>query len=115
MLQIARRKPPFGIAQIGKSFRNEITPGNFLFRLREFEQGDGVFRAADEAETWYRFWIDARYRWVLDSACGSRTCASACTARRSAPTTPARTTDLEYLYPIGWSELEGIATAATTT
>src|SRR5919204_615879 len=62
--QLARRKPPFGIAQIGKSFRNEITPGNFLFRTREFEQMEmEYFVAPAEADDWYRYWIDERFRW----------------------------------------------------
>ena len=58
-LQLARRKPPFGIAQVGKSFRNEITPGNFLFRVREFEQMEmEFFVPPDEAEEWYRYWVE---------------------------------------------------------
>ena len=66
VLQIARRKPPFGIAQIGKSFRNEITPGNFLFRVREFEQMEmEFFVPPDEADKWYRYWIDERLNWYL--------------------------------------------------
>ena len=64
--QLARRKPPFGIAQIGKSFRNEITPGNFLFRTREFEQMEmEFFVPPDEAEQWYRYWVDERLGWYL--------------------------------------------------
>src|SRR5207247_2346085 len=66
VLQIARRRPPFGIAQVGKSFRNEITPGNFLFRVREFEQMEmEYFVPPDEAEQWYRYWIDERLNWYL--------------------------------------------------
>src|ERR1043166_6603712 len=65
--QLARRKPPFGIAQVGKSFRNEITPGNFLFRLREFEQMEmEFFVPPTEADDWHTYWIDARRRWYLD-------------------------------------------------
>src|ERR1700687_5708535 len=67
VLQLARRKPPFGIAQVGKSFRNEITPGNFLFRVREFEQMEmEFFVPPDEAEQWYRYWVEQRHRWYLD-------------------------------------------------
>src|SRR5205085_2336197 len=67
VLQIARRKPPFGIAQVGKSFRNEITPGNFLFRMREFEQMEmEYFVPPDEADSWHRYWIDRRFQWYLD-------------------------------------------------
>ena len=59
--QLARRKPPFGIAQVGKSFRNEITPGNFIFRTLEFEQMEmEYFVPPAEAETWYRYWVDER-------------------------------------------------------
>ena len=62
-----RVKPPFGIAQIGKSFRNEITPGNFLFRTREFEQMEMEFFVPPaESERWYRYWIAERRRWYLD-------------------------------------------------
>ena len=62
-----RVKPPFGIAQIGKSFRNEITPGNFLFRMREFEQMEMEFFVPPaEADEWHRYWIDERRRWHLD-------------------------------------------------
>ena len=67
VLQLARRRPPFGIAQIGKSFRNEITPGNFLFRVREFEQMEMEFFVPPaEAEQWYRYWIDARFDWYVE-------------------------------------------------
>src|SRR2546428_11067664 len=60
--QLARRKPPFGIAQVGKSFRNEITPGNFLFRVREFEQMEmEFFVPPDEAGPWDRDWVEQRY------------------------------------------------------
>jgi glycyl-tRNA synthetase len=110
VLQIARRKPPFGIAQVGKSFRNEITPGNFLFRVREFEQMEmEFFVPPDEAEEWFHYWVDARYTWytslgLRESHLRKREHDE---SERSHYSTA--TTDLEYLYPIGWSELEGIA------
>ena len=64
--QLARRKPPFGIAQVGKSFRNEITPGNFIFRTLEFEQMEmEFFVPPDEADQWYRYWIDERVAWYV--------------------------------------------------
>ena len=64
VLQLARRKPPFGIAQIGKSFRNEITPGNFLFRTREFEQMElEFFVPPEESERWYEYWLEERMGW----------------------------------------------------
>src|SRR3954464_13765344 len=110
VLQLARRKPPFGIAQVGKSFRNEITPGNFLFRMREFEQMEmEFFVPPDEAEQWFHYWVDARYRWYTDL--GRRE--SHLRKREHDETERSHyssaTTDLEYLYPIGWSELEGVA------
>ena len=105
-----RVKPPFGIAQIGKSFRNEITPGNFLFRTREFEQMEMEFFVPPaESVKWYEYWIAERRRWYLDL--GLRD-----THLRVRPHDPdelshysSGTSDLEYLFPIGWSELEGIA------
>src|SRR4051794_8796620 len=66
VLQLARRKPPFGIAQFGKSFRNEITPGNFLFRVREFEHMEMEFFVPPaDAERWYQYWVDERFEWYL--------------------------------------------------
>jgi glycyl-tRNA synthetase len=110
VLQIARRKPPFGIAQVGKSFRNEITPGNFLFRVREFEQMEmEYFVPPDEAEEWYRYWIGQRLQWYLDL--GLRR--SRLRVREHDATERSHyssgTSDIEYLYPIGWQELEGVA------
>jgi glycyl-tRNA synthetase len=105
-----RVKPPFGIAQIGKSFRNEITPGNFLFRTREFEQMEMEFFVPPaEATRWYEYWIGERRRWYLDL--GLRE--SHLRVRAHDPDELSHyssgTSDLEYLFPIGWSELEGIA------
>ena len=110
VLQLARRKPPFGIAQIGKSFRNEITPGNFLFRTREFEQMEmEYFVPPAEADRWYRYWIEERFGWY--ARYGIRR--SRLRVREHEPDELSHysrgTSDIEYLYPIGWSELEGIA------
>ena len=78
--QLARRKPPFGIAQVGKSFRNEITPGNFLFRVREFEQMEmEYFVPPDEAEQWYAYWIEQRSVVPRPRAARASSCASAST------------------------------------
>jgi glycyl-tRNA synthetase len=110
VLQLARRKPPFGIAQVGKSFRNEITPGNFLFRMREFEQMEmEFFVPPDEAEEWFHYWVAQRFGWYLglglrESRLRKREHEASERSHYSSATT-----DLEYLYPIGWSELEGIA------
>jgi glycyl-tRNA synthetase len=108
--QLARRKPPFGIAQIGKSFRNEITPGNFLFRTREFEQMEmEYFVPPDEAEQWYRYWIDERLGWY--TRYGLRTSHLRVRPHEADELShySSGTSDIEYLFPIGWSELEGIA------
>ena len=110
VLQLARRRPPFGIAQVGKSFRNEITPGNFLFRLREFEQMEmEFFVPPDDAERWHAYWIDARLAWYR--ALGLRE--SHLRIREHGPDERSHyslaTSDIEYLYPIGWQELEGVA------
>jgi glycyl-tRNA synthetase len=105
-----RVKPPFGIAQIGKSFRNEITPGNFLFRLREFEQMEMEFFVPPaEAPKWHEYWIEERRRWHIDL--GLRD--SHVRVRPHGPEElshySSATSDIEYLYPIGWQELEGVA------
>ena len=110
VLQLARRRPPFGIAQVGKSFRNEITPGNFLFRVREFEQMEmEYFVPPAEAEEWYRYWIQARLDWYLKY--GLRR--SRLRVREHGPEERSHysqgTSDIEYDYPIGWQELEGVA------
>jgi glycyl-tRNA synthetase len=110
VLQFARKKPPFGIAQIGKSFRNEITTGNFIFRTREFEQMEMEFFVPPaEAEEWYRFWLDERMRWYTEL--GIRP--DHLRLREHAPDElshySSATSDIEYLFPMGWSELEGIA------
>jgi glycyl-tRNA synthetase len=110
VLQLARRRPPFGIAQIGKAFRNEITPGNFLFRVREFELMEmEYFVPPAEAEQWYRYWIEQRWSWYL----GHGLRESRLRIREHGPEERSHysqgTSDIEYLYPIGWSELEGVA------
>jgi glycyl-tRNA synthetase len=110
VLQLARRKPPFGIAQTGKSFRNEITPGNFLFRVREFEQMEmEFFVPPGEAETWYRYWVDARFDWYLKYGLRERMLRKREHTAEERSHYSSGTTDIEYLYPIGWSELEGVA------
>ncbi len=109
--QLARRKPPFGIAQIGgKTFRNEITPGNFLFRLREFEQMEmEFFVPPDEAAEWYRYWVDARRNWYLELGLREENLRVREHSAEELSHYSSATSDLEYLYPIGWQELEGIA------
>jgi glycyl-tRNA synthetase len=109
-LQFSRKKPPFGIAQIGKSFRNEITPGNFIFRTREFEQMEmEFFVPPDEAEQWFEHWLKERYDWYV--RLGLREDHLRLRAHEADELShySSATSDLEYLYPIGWQELEGIA------
>jgi glycyl-tRNA synthetase len=110
VLQFARKKPPFGIAQIGKAFRNEITPGNFIFRTREFEMMEiEYFVPPDQADDWHRRWMDDRMRWHTDL--GIRP--DHLQLRKHGPDElshySSATSDIEYLFPMGWSELEGIA------
>src|SRR5262245_38840578 len=110
VLQLARRKPPFGIAQIGKSFRNEITPGNFLFRVREFEQMEmEYFVPRDEAEAWYRYWIDERLNWHRGLGLRDENLRVREHSAEERSHYSRGTSDIEYLYPIGWQELEGVA------
>ncbi|CAN5522746.1 glycine--tRNA ligase [soil metagenome] len=110
VLQFSRKKPPFGIAQIGKSFRNEITPGNFVFRTREFEQMEmEFFVAPDEAPQWYELWKQTRMEWYVEL--GLRTDHLRLREHEADELShySSATADIEYLFPIGWSELEGIA------
>jgi glycyl-tRNA synthetase len=110
VLETSRKKPPFGIAQMGKSFRNEITPGNFIFRTREFVQMEmEFFVPPDEGDKWFEYWCDERYRWYIDLGIPEE-------KLRLRPHDPeelshysAGTSDVEFLYPWGWGELEGIA------
>jgi glycyl-tRNA synthetase len=105
-----RVKPPFGIAQIGKSFRNEITPGNFIFRLREFEQMEMEFfvRPADAAE-WHEYWIAARRDWHLNLGVRPSHLRVRAHGAEELSHYSSATSDIEYLFPIGWMELEGVA------
>jgi glycyl-tRNA synthetase len=105
-----RVKPPFGIAQIGKSFRNEITPGNFLFRMREFEQMEMEFFVPPaDAEEWHRYWIDRRHRWHLELGLRASHLRVRAHEAQELSHYSRATSDIEYLYPIGWQELEGVA------
>jgi len=106
-----RRKLPFGIAQIGKSFRNEITPGNFIFRDREFEQMEMEFFVhPSQEDEWFAYWVEERLRWWTDAI------GIGADRLRLRPHDPdelshysRQTTDIEYAFPMGWSELEGVA------
>jgi len=109
-LQFARKKPPFGIAQVGKSFRNEITPGNFVFRMREFEQMEMEFFVPPaEADKWYDFWKQARFDWYVKLGIRPDHLRLRPHDADELSHYSSATSDVEYLYPIGWQELEGIA------
>jgi glycyl-tRNA synthetase len=110
VLQFARKKPPFGIAQVGKAFRNEITTQSFIFRTFEFEQMEiEYFVPPAEAPEWHGRWMDDRMRWYTDL--GIRP--DHLRLREHGPDElshySSATSDIEYLFPMGWSELEGIA------
>jgi glycyl-tRNA synthetase len=124
VLQFSRKKPPFGIAQIGKSFRNEITPGNFIFRTREFEQMEmEYFVPPSEAQKWFDHWLQQRMSWYL--GLGIRQDHLRLRAHEDSELShySSATSDVEYLFPATgsangaadsaggarWSELEGIA------
>ena len=110
VLNFARKAPPFGIAQIGKSFRNEITPGNFIFRTREFEQMEMEFFVPPaDAGDWYRKWIEIRRDWYLNLGIRNDFLMVRPHEDDELSHYSSRTSDIEYLFPIGWSELEGIA------
>ncbi len=107
-----RRKLPFGIAQVGKSFRNEITPGNFIFRTREFEQMElEYFVKPGTDEAWFEHWVDQRERWFLDLGLRREHLRRYETPREELAHYSKRTVDLQYHFPFGkgWEELEGIA------
>jgi len=110
VLTTSRKRPPFGIAQIGKSFRNEITPQNFVFRTREFEQMEmEYFVPPQEASRWFAYWLGERYRWYVDLGIPE----DKLRLRHHDPDElshySSETADVEFLFPWGWDELEGIA------
>ncbi len=110
VLQASRKKPPFGIAQIGKSFRNEITPGNFIFRTREFEQMEmEFFVPPDEAATWFDYWCGERRQWYIDLGIDPAHLRLRPHEADELSHYSAGTSDVEYLFPWGWGELEGVA------
>jgi glycyl-tRNA synthetase len=109
--QAARKKIPFGIAQQGKSFRNEITPGNFVFRTREFEQMEMEFFVKPGTdEEWHDYWLNERMRWYLDLGIAEENLRLREHNADELSHYAKRTFDIEYRFPqMGWSELEGIA------
>jgi glycyl-tRNA synthetase len=106
----SRKKPPFGIAQIGKAFRNEITPGNFTFRTREFEQMElEFFVPPEEGSKWFEYWCAERLRWYRDLGIPEDMLRLRQHETDELSHYSAGTADVEFLYPWGWGELEGIA------
>lgn len=108
--ETARKKPPFGIAQIGKSFRNEITPGNFVFRTREFEQMEmEYFVPPQEANKWFEYWCAERMNWYLDLGIPQEKIRLRPHEADELSHYSSGTSDIEFLFPWGWGELEGVA------
>lgn len=109
-LETSRKKLPFGIAQIGKAFRNEITPGNFTFRTREFEQMElEYFVNPKEAEKFHKEWVEARKKWYLKYGIKKENLKLREHDKKELAHYAKAATDVEYKFPFGWSELEGIA------
>ena len=105
----ARQKPPFGIAQIGKAFRNEITPGNFIFRTREFEQMEMQFfiKPSDD-EQWFEYWKAERLKWYLELGIRPERLRYHEHGEGELAHYAKKAFDIEYEFPFGWKELEGI-------
>ena len=110
VLDTARQKLPFGIAQIGKSFRNEITPGNFIFRTREFEQMEiEYFVKPGEDEEAFQSWQETRFQWYVDNGVRAENLRIRPHGSDELAHYAKACVDVEYEFPFGWSELEGIA------
>lgn len=110
VLQTEHLRPPFGTAQIGKSFRNEITPGNFVFRTREFEQMElEYFVPPDEAPRWFEYWCNERLEWYVRFGIPRDMLRLRPHTKEELSHYSAGTADVEFAFPWGWGELEGIA------
>ncbi|MFN3974202.1 MAG: glycine--tRNA ligase [Dehalococcoidia bacterium] len=110
VLTATRKRLPFGIAQIGKAFRNEITPGNFIFRTREFEQMEiEYFVKPGEDEAWHRRWVEERHNWYLRYGIRRENLRLREHTKEELAHYAKATVDIEYRFPWGWAELEGIA------
>jgi len=110
VLQSSRKRPPFGIAQVGKSFRNEITPQNWIFRTREFEQMElQFFVPPAESAKWYQYWLDERMRWYTDLGIPASLLRLREHGADELSHYSAGTSDVEFAFPWGFDELEGIA------
>jgi glycyl-tRNA synthetase len=110
VLETSRKRPPFGIAQVGKSFRNEITPQNFVFRTREFEQMElEYFVPPDEAPRWFEYWCNERFQWYVELGIPKDRLRLRAHESEELSHYSSATSDVEFLFPWGWDELEGIA------
>ena len=110
VLNTSRKKPPFGIAQIGKSFRNEITPGNFVFRTREFEQMEmEYFVPPADSDKWFEYWCKERMDWYLNLGMKADSLRLRIHDPDELSHYSRATSDIEFSFPWGWDELEGIA------
>ncbi len=110
VLSSSRRKLPFGIAQMGKSFRNEITTGNFIFRSREFEQMEmEYFVKPGTDDHWFQHWLEQRFNWYVNLGIKKDNLRLRPHAKEELAHYAKGCYDIEYLFPMGWSELEGIA------
>ena len=110
VLTTTRKRPPFGIAQVGKSFRNEITPQNFVFRTREFEQMEmEYFVPPGEGDRWFEYWCDERYRWYRELGIPEGMLKLREHDAEELSHYSSRTADVEFRFPWGFDELEGIA------
>lgn len=110
VLTTSRKKLPFGVAQIGKSFRNEITPGNFIFRSREFEQMEiEYFVKPGTDEQWFKYWLEERFNFYLQLGIKKDHLQLRCHGHDELAHYARACYDIEYLFPMGWGELEGIA------
>ena len=108
--QVSRKKIPFGIAQSRKSFRNEITPGNFIFRTREFEQMEMEFFVEPGTEDeWFEHWREERMTWAQDLGLAKERLRFRPHEGSELAHYARAATDVEYEFPFGWSELEGVA------
>ena len=106
----ARKKLPFGVCQVGKSFRNEITPGNFLFRLREFEQMECEFFCKPDTDLeWFDYWRSYCWNFLLDLGMSEENLRMRDHDQKELSFYSKATTDIEFLFPFGWGELWGIA------
>ncbi len=110
VLQVSRKKIPFGIAQIGKAFRNEVTTGNFIFRTREFEQMELEFFVKPGTDKeWFDYWVEERFNWYLKLGIKRENLRLREHKKEELAHYARACVDIEYKFPMGWGEIEGIA------